>query len=427
MPVSRDFRGRRKREAEPDRLPPGQYVTDDFPVLSAGPTPHTPLEEWSFAIVNGDETKTWSWDELHALPHETPTTDIHCVTRWSKFDTTWEGVSVDTLLAEVDHDAAVRARVLRRRLHDEPPDRGCDRRARRGSRSATTANRSSPSTAARPGCSYRICTSGRARSGCADSSCATRTSRASGSPTATTTTEIRGWSSGTRATDLAGRRPSGTSSTRRRGCGRSSSTCPTGWATEPASTWTSGSRPRTATAPSGPTRSPPLRASRSAITVERLEDGEVSPYLTDVLREGDQLELRGPIGGYFVWEPEDGGPLLLVAGGSGVVPFRAMLRHRRRTGSDVPCRLLYSSRTLEDVIYRAELAEHEDGVEVVQTLTRSHPPDWPGYSRRVDAEMLREVVWPAEAERARVRLRADQLRRGGRGWARGSRLRPDNR
>ena len=106
MPVSRDFRGRRKREAEPDRLPPGQYVTDDFPVLSAGPTPHTRLEEWSFAIVNGDETKTWSWDELNALPHETPTTDVHCVTRWSKFDTTWEGVSIDTLLAEVDHDAA---------------------------------------------------------------------------------------------------------------------------------------------------------------------------------------------------------------------------------------------------------------------------------------------------------------------------------
>ena len=134
-----------------------------------------------------------------------------------------------------------------------------------------------------------------------------------------------------------------------------------------------------------------------AITVERLEDGEVSPYLTDVLREGDELELRGPIGGYFVWEPEAGGPLLLVAGGSGVVPLRAILRHRRRTGSDVPCRLLYSSRTLEDVIYRAELAEHQDGVEVVQTLTRSHPPDWTGYSRRVDAEMLREVAWPAEA------------------------------
>jgi ferredoxin-NADP reductase len=107
-----------------------------------------------------------------------------------------------------------------------------------------------------------------------------------------------------------------------------------------------------------------------AITVERLEDGEVSPYLTEVLREGDQLELRGPIGGYFVWGPEDGGPLLLVAGGSGIVPFRAMLRHRRRTGSEVATRLLYSSRTLADVIYRAEFEHPEPGLEVVQTRAR---------------------------------------------------------
>jgi ferredoxin-NADP reductase len=133
-----------------------------------------------------------------------------------------------------------------------------------------------------------------------------------------------------------------------------------------------------------------------AITVERLEDGEVSPYLTEVLREGDELELRGPIGGYFVWRPEDGGPLLLVAGGSGVVPFRAMLRHRRRIGSEVATRLLYSSRTLEDVIYRAELDQPESGVDVVQTLTRDQPAGWDGYTRRVDQEMLRGVAWPAD-------------------------------
>src|ERR671914_1322815 len=105
MTVSRDFRGRRRREAEPDRLPPGQYVTDDFPVLSAGPTPHTPLADWTFSIVGGAETKTWSWEELRVLPSEPVTTDIHCVTRWSKFDTTWQGVSVDTLLAEVEYEA----------------------------------------------------------------------------------------------------------------------------------------------------------------------------------------------------------------------------------------------------------------------------------------------------------------------------------
>jgi ferredoxin-NADP reductase len=135
-----------------------------------------------------------------------------------------------------------------------------------------------------------------------------------------------------------------------------------------------------------------------AITVERLDDGEVSPYLTEELRGGDELELRGPVGGYFVWDVADGGPLLLVAGGSGIVPLRAILRHRQRSGSDVPVRLLYSSRSLDDVIYRAELAEPADQVEVVQTLTRKQPDGWTGYARRVDAALLGEVAWPAEAE-----------------------------
>jgi ferredoxin-NADP reductase len=133
-----------------------------------------------------------------------------------------------------------------------------------------------------------------------------------------------------------------------------------------------------------------------AITVERLDDGEVSPYLTDELRPGDALELRGPIGGYFVWTPEDGGPLLLVAGGSGVVPLRAILRHRARTGSDVTARLLYSARSLAEVFYRDELAAGSDGVEVFHTLTREQPPGWTGYARRIDTELLREVAWPAE-------------------------------
>jgi ferredoxin-NADP reductase len=134
-----------------------------------------------------------------------------------------------------------------------------------------------------------------------------------------------------------------------------------------------------------------------AITVERLKDGEVSPYLTEELREGDELELRGPIGGYFVWEPEDGGPLLLVAGGSGIVPLRAMLRHRRRSGSEIPTRLLYSSRSLDDVIYREELDEPAAALEVVHTLTRERPPGWRGYGRRVDEDLLGEVAWPVDA------------------------------
>ena len=133
-----------------------------------------------------------------------------------------------------------------------------------------------------------------------------------------------------------------------------------------------------------------------AITVERLDDGEVSPYLAEELRTGDALELRGPVGGYFVWSPEDGGPLLLVAGGSGIVPLRAMLRHRLMTGSDVPVRVLYSSRSIDDVIYRHEFDQSADGVEVFYTLTREQPPGWAGYARRVDTALLDEVAWPVD-------------------------------
>ena len=135
-----------------------------------------------------------------------------------------------------------------------------------------------------------------------------------------------------------------------------------------------------------------------AITVERLEDGEVSPYLTEELRAGDQLELRGPIGGYFVWKPADASPLTLLAGGSGIVPLRAILRDRLRTGSDVPARLLYSARTLPDVIYRDELGQHHDGVAVSYTLTRGQPPGWTGHTGRIDAGLLADAAWPATAK-----------------------------
>jgi ferredoxin-NADP reductase len=132
-----------------------------------------------------------------------------------------------------------------------------------------------------------------------------------------------------------------------------------------------------------------------AITVERLDDGEVSPYLTQELRPGDQMEVRGPIGNWFTWGPHDGGPLLLIAGGSGVVPLRAILRHRQRSASPVPARLLYSSRSLEDVIYRDELDQYRGNAEVRYTLTRRQPPRWGGFAGRVDDAMLDRIAWPA--------------------------------
>jgi ferredoxin-NADP reductase len=139
--------------------------------------------------------------------------------------------------------------------------------------------------------------------------------------------------------------------------------------------------------------------SRLAITVERLEDGEVSPYLAGEVRVGDKIELRGPIGGYFVWKADDLRPLLLIAGGSGIVPLMAMLRHRESAREKAPARLLNSSRTFEDIIYRAELdrlAASGDGVSLFHTLTRKQPGGWKGYGRRIDREMISEVAWPRE-------------------------------
>jgi ferredoxin-NADP reductase len=132
------------------------------------------------------------------------------------------------------------------------------------------------------------------------------------------------------------------------------------------------------------------------LTVEELADGEVSPYLVEELRVGDSLELRGPIGGYFVWEASFGGPLLLLAGGSGVVPLRAMVRHHLASDSDTPLRLLYSARTLEDVIYREELMSvpADSEIDVRFALTRAQPAGWQGYARRVDRELLEEIAWP---------------------------------
>jgi ferredoxin-NADP reductase len=133
------------------------------------------------------------------------------------------------------------------------------------------------------------------------------------------------------------------------------------------------------------------------LVVQRLEDGEVSPYLTDGLRTGDQLELRGPIGGYFVWHAELDSPLQLVAGGSGVAPFLAMLDHHAAAGSNVPVRLLYSARSLDDVIGRARLERHaERGVGVTITLTREQPPGWTGLSGRLTPEIIRRHAWPVE-------------------------------
>ncbi len=135
-------------------------------------------------------------------------------------------------------------------------------------------------------------------------------------------------------------------------------------------------------------------AGRLDLAVEEIADGEVSPYLTEELRAGDRLELRGPIGGYFTWTEADGGPLLLVAGGSGVAPLMSMLRYREAIGSDVPVTLLYSSRAWDEIIFREELERlgEDPALRIIHTLTRSHPVGWDGYTRRIDAAMLEDAA-----------------------------------
>ena len=310
--VSRGFRGRRRdADVETSRVPPGQYVTDDFPVLSAGPTPHTPLDEWTFAVVSGEERKTWTWDEFRALPSETVTVDIHCVTRWSKLDTTWEGVSVDTLLAAVEHDApyvlafcdggyttnlpledvtrregvgrlhlrrrAARVRARRAGAPARPPPLlleerqvGAWSRAPRRGRARLLGDvrlphvrRSMAGTALRGRLTWQIATV---------AAVVEETARVK-----TIVLDVPDWP-GHRAGQHLDIRL----------------TAEDGYRAE--------REYSIASAPGEPV----------AITVERLDDGEVSPYLTEELRAGDEIELRGPVGGYFVWDPEDGGPLLLV-------------------------------------------------------------------------------------------------------------------
>ena len=306
-------------------------LTRDFPVLSAGPTPHTPLEQWDFSIVGEvDEPRRWTWEEFRALPSEEVTVDIHCVTKWSKLDTVWQGVSVDTLLdgsrrrPSTSSSSATAATRPTCRSRTSPA-------ARRGSRSATTASRSSRSTAARRACSsphlyfwksakwvrgLRLLGDGRARllgdqrlpqlrrSMARAAVLGRLTWRVAEVVDVVTETprvktiafDVPGW---------PGHRPGQHVDVRL--------TAEDGYQAQRSYS--------IASAPDG---------TRVELTVERLDDGEVSPYLTDELRPGDQIELRGPVGGYFVWEPAQGGPLLLVAGGSGVVPLMAMIRAARR-------------------------------------------------------------------------------------------------
>ena len=239
--VSRGFHGRRDEDVDSARVPPGQYVTPDFPVLSAGPTPHTPLDQWDFSIVGEvDEPRRWTWEEFRALPSEEITRDIHCVTKWSKLDTVWRGVSVDTLLDGIETSAeyvvqfADGGYTTNLPLEDVTGGKAWVVFEYDGEPLAARARR--PRAHARPA---PLLLEER-EVGARAAAVRRTTSPASGRRTATTTTATHGRSSATGATDLAARGGRRASSPRRRASRRSSSTSPAGPATAPASTSTSG-------------------------------------------------------------------------------------------------------------------------------------------------------------------------------------------
>ncbi len=338
-PISRGFLGRRP-QADPARIPPGQYLETGFPVLSAARRPTRPWDEWSFTIDGAvDETVSWTWDELLALPQEELTVDIHCVTKWTKLDTGWKGVSVDALLEGVSTEAghivawsdggyttnlpledvtggkawvvhtyageplepahggparllvphlyfwksAKWVRGLTLTLDNEPgfwEDRGLPRPRRPVARAALLERLSAGGQVpSRAPVVWRTASVAEV---------VPETARAR-----TLVLDVPGWPGHVAGQHVDVRL-----------------TAEDGYQAE-----------RSYSIASAP------EAAQLALTVERIDDGEVSPYLVDVVLAGDELEIRGPIGGPFTWRSSDGGPLLLIGGGSGLVPLMAMARH----------------------------------------------------------------------------------------------------
>ena len=389
--ISRGFQRRQAPAAPSDRLPPGQYVTRDFPVLSAGPTPRTPLDAWGLDIVGEiDQPRAWTWLELMALPAEDVTVDIHCVTKWSKLDTAWRGVSLDTLLDGVETAAGYVLAHSLRRLHHEPAARRPARRPglgrlrvrRRAARAR--ARRSGPAAGAAPLLLEERQVGPRARAA------ADRRARASGSATATTTTATRGASSATPATDLGQSREVVDRIDETPRVAASSSTSPTGPDTCPASTSTSGSPPRTATRPSAATRSPRRRraARDDHRRAARRRRGLAVPHRRAACSAtGSSCADRSAA----------------TSCGSRAAAVRCAGRRRLgrraahgdaartgRAGSACRSALLCSWRIRDDIIYRDELAgwRRDAGASrSSHTLTRSAPPGWTGLRGRIDRDV----------------------------------------
>ncbi len=357
--ISRGFKSKRQEQTPKKRLPPGQYVTTDFPVLSAGPTPQIKVADWTFALqLNGSLLGKWNWEEFEALRQTTIKTDIHCVTKWSKLDTTWQGVTFDDLLKAVGLSEPPAPYIM---AH-------CD--------GAYTTN---VPVADLVGGRGMVVTPTMVIPGKSRDMTATEIS-VSSRRIEWQLAEVR---------DVVIETPRVKSLLLR----------PVGWPghlpgqhVDIRLTAGDGYQAQRSYSIASPPEDELL-----ALTVERVKDGEVSPYLLDELRAGDQLELRGPIGGYFVWTGAMGSPLCLIAGGAGVTPLMAMLRHRDRSSGRAPAVLMYSARSLEDVIYRDEIdamARRDNSLRVVHALTREQPKGWMGHRGRIDKTLLAANCFP---------------------------------
>ena len=397
--ISRGFRGRREVDAPPERVPPGQYVTGDFPVLSAGPTPNVRLDDWRFEITGEvDAPRSWTWQELMALPAEDVTVDIHCVTKWSKLDTAWKGVSVDTLLKDIPTAAEFVMAHSYGGYTTNLPARGPDRR--QGVDRLRLRRRTARAGAWRAGAAARAAPVllEEREVGSRHSSCGTRTSPASGRATATTTTATHGANSDTRATDLAGRRTSSAGSTRRPSVRSLVLDVPDwpghlpGQHVDVRLTAEDGYQTERSYSIATPADGQPGHDHRRA---DRRRRGLALPRRR-AAESATSSSCAARSAAISCGAPSDGGPLLLAGGGSGIVPLMAMLRARVAAGSDVPVRLLVSARSADEVIYRDELesiARDEPGVEI------SPDPD-PGPAVRLDG--LRSTSRPRHAGRDRL-------------------------
>ena len=419
--ISRGFLGRHDPRAID--LPPGQHLTHGFPVLTAGPTQQIPTKDWAFTITpETGKPQRWNWEELMALPSEDITVDIHCVTRWTKLGTQWRGVAIDTFFQDIDTNyefAMVHSYggyTTNLPLQELVGGKAWIVYEYDGSPLARRARR--PGQA--PGAASLLLEVREVGERHHDA--APRRARVLGEASAITTTETRGAKNGTPVTDA--------------GSTEDPADSLAGAAPAPRNRWRKAtliglhsqsrhSRTLALRVPGWPGHLPgqhvdvrltaadgysaqrsyslaePATPNRAAITVDLLPHGEVSPYLVETMEIGDELDVRGPIGGWFVWEPGDpsigDGPVLLVAGGSGVVPLVTMLRARKQAGDRTPTMLVYSLRGPRDLMYGPEL---QDMSAEASQADRRVPPTCasctPARCRRdtpVPPPILRSRIW----------------------------------